>query len=300
MLGEGKVRVIKIFSAMLRNIRQKMIRQFLHTVIDWCFKYSLHISSLAIVILSVIDISNLNDWKSSFWGLVDVPLGKILYYPTVIGAVLFGLVGLSNSKDITDLEKDNIEKGSKIIDLESALNDSIKEMNELFNSYLTLMIKNLNFRHTERISVYKVFENKFVLIGRASDNPILQKISRSSYPIDEGFIGKGWAEGRFFIDNLPDPSSRNGETYYSQVNSICKIDKQIIKDIKMKSRTYFVYRINGYDNQPKAVLVIESINQNGFDENQVVSKLEGVKQPLVMFIEKNNGVKFQPTNNLGL
>lgn len=277
-----------------------MTRQFLHKAIDWIFKYSLHISSLAIVSLSVIDISNINDWKSSFWGLTDVPIGKILYYPSVIGAVVFGLVGLSNSKNITDLEKDNKEKGNKIIDLESALNDSIKEMNELFNSYLTLMIKNLNFGHTERISVYKVFENKFVLIGRASDNPILQRIGRSSYPIDEGFIGKGWAEGEYFIDNLPDPGLRNGDTYYNQVNSICTIDRQVVRDIKMKSRTYFVYRIKGYDNQPKAVLVIESLNQNGFDKAEVINKLAGVKQPLVMFIEKNNGVKLQPTNNLGL
>lgn len=277
-----------------------MIRHFFHKSIDWIFKYSLHITSIALVILSVIDISNVNEWKASFWGLTDVPLGKIIYYPSVVGAIVFGLFGLSNSKNITDLEKDCLEKGCKIVDLENALNDSIKEMNELFNSYLTLMIKNLSFNHTERISVYKVHEGNFVLIGRASDNPTLCRIGRSRYPLEEGFIGKGWAEGEFFINNLPDPTQRNGETYYNQVNQICRIDRDVVRNIRMKSRTFFVYRIKGYDNQPKAVLVIESLNPNGFNKADIISKLAGVKQPLVMFIEKNNGVNLQPVNNLGL
>lgn len=277
-----------------------MIRDFFHKSIDWIFKYSLHITSIALVLLSVIDISNVNEWKASFWGLMDVPLGKLIYYPSVVGAIVFGLFGLSNSKNITDLEKDCLEKGCKIVDLENALNDSIKEMNELFNSYLTLMVKNLSFNHTERISVYKVHEGNFVLIGRASDNPTLCRIGRSRYPLEEGFIGKGWAEGEFFIDNLPDPTLRNGETYYNQVNQICKIDREVVRNIRMKSRTFFIYRIKGYDNQPKAILVIESLNQNGFNKVDIISKLAGVKQPLVMFIEKNNGVNLQPVNNLGL
>jgi len=277
-----------------------MIRTFLHKSIDWIFKYSLHIASIALVALSVIDISNINNWKLSFWGLTDVPLGKIIYYIVVSASIIFGLFGLSNSKNLSDLEKDTTEKGNKIIDLENALSDSIKEMNELFNSYLTLMVKNLNFGPNERISVYKVHEGRFVLIGRASDNPNLQKTGRSSYPLEEGLIGKGWAEGEYFIDNLPDPSARNGETYYTQVNTINKINKEVVKEIKMKSRTYFVYRIRGYDNQPKAVLVIESLNCKAFTKEDVINKLSGVKQPLIMFIEKNNGVKLQPINSLGL
>jgi hypothetical protein len=276
------------------------MRTFLHKLIDLAFSYSVHIASIMLVGLSVIDISNLNDWKVSFWGLTDVPLGKILYFICVIAAIVFGLWGLNHSQNIKHLEKDNHEKGNKIIDLETALTDSIREMNDLFNSYLTLMVKNLNFGHTERISVYKVFENQFVLIGRASDNPILIPMRRNSYPINEGFIGKGWAEGEYFIDNLPDPALRNGDTYYNQVNAIRPIGRPIVDNIRMKSRTYFIYRINGYNGQPIAVLVIESLNQNGFVKDDIVGKLDGVKQPLIMFIEKNNGVKLQPTNNLGL
>ena len=58
----------------------------------------------------------------------------------------------------------------------------------------------------------------------------------------------------------------------------------------MKSRTYFVYRINGYDSSPKAVLVFESLKEKAFKKDFIIEKLKDVKQPLIMFTEKNNGV----------
>ena len=58
----------------------------------------------------------------------------------------------------------------------------------------------------------------------------------------------------------------------------------------MKSRNFFIYRINGYDGNPKAVLVFESLQPSCFEKDFIVEKLNGVKQPLVMFIEKNNGI----------
>jgi hypothetical protein len=276
------------------------MRKFLHDSIDWIFKQSALITSLALLALSIIDISNIDDWKIQLLVITSFPIGKIIYYFAVIIALIFGYISFKNDKDIKILELDNQEKGRKIIDLENALSDSIKEMNELFDSYLTLMIKNLNFKYTERISVYKVFEDKFVLIGRASDNPNFQLVGRNSYPKNDGFIGLGWATGEFFINDLPDPTVRNGETYFNAVNAVCQIEKKVVQSIKMKSRTYLVLRIKGYDNQAKAVLVIESINKEGFDKDAVLQKLEDAKQPLVMFVEKNNGVKLQPTNNLGL
>ena len=46
--------------------------------------------------------------------------------------------------------------------------------------------------------------------------------------------------------------------------------------------------------------MIESINQNGFAKDDVINKLMKIKQPLVMFIENNNGVNLQINNTLGL
>jgi len=276
------------------------MRNFLHNIIDWFFKYCYYISSFLLVVLSVIDISDLNDFTMSFASDDKFPIGKVLYYFVVIFSIIFGLAGIQNAKNISDLEIDNTDKAGKIIDLENSFSSVVKERNELFNSYLMLLVKNLNFAHNERISVYKIYENNFILIGRSSNNPNLVLHGRSNYPLNEGFIGKAWAEGEFYIHDLPDPNLRNGDTYYQRVNAICNIPRNVIQGMTMLSRTFYIYRINGFEGHPKAIIVIESQNPNAFTKEEVIEKLNGVKQPLIMFVEKNSGLNLQNSNNIGL
>ena len=251
-------------------------------------------SGLCLIILTAVDISNINDWKGIFFGIKDFQYGRILYYFTMLCAIIFGIISTLSGKEIDKLEKENNLKSIKINDLESNLNEVVNETNELFNSYLKLLVKNLNFTHRDRISVYKIYNNRFKLLGRTSVDPILMEIGRAEYPINEGFIGKGWREGEYFIDDLPDPESgRNGSgltAYYNRVNQIHIIPRDVIDNMKMKSRTFFIYRINGYDGNPRAVLVFESLDERTFTKEFIIEKLNGVKQPLIMFIEKNNGI----------
>jgi len=267
------------------------MRNTLHKIIDWLFNKSLYISGIAVIFLSIIDISNINDLKIHAFGIPELEIGRILYYLTVLIALVFGIISITHAKDISELENDKEEKGLKITDLESTLTEIVFETSDLFNSYIKLIVKNLGFTHQERISVYKVYSDGFKLIGRSSINPNLMEKGRSKYPITDGFIGKGWAEGEYFINNLPDPNARNGNTYYQAVNRINPIERNVVDNMNMKSRTYFVYRINGFDSTPKAILVFESERENAFTKENLVESLAGVKQPLVMFIEKNNGVK---------
>ncbi|KIC00117.1 hypothetical protein OA93_00425 [Flavobacterium sp. KMS] len=268
------------------------MRNFLKNSIDILFDKSLIVSGLCLIILTAVDISNINEWKANFFGINDFQYGRIIYYLTMIFAFIFGIISVLSGKEISKLEKDNNEKSIKINDLESKLNEVVNETNELFNSYLKLLVKNLGFTHKERISVYKVYQNRFKLIGRTSVDPILMEIGRSEYPLNEGFIGKGWREGEYFINDLPEiTTGRNGlNNYYNRVNSIHPIPRDVIENMKMRSRTFFIYRINGYDGNPRAVLVFESLNENSFAKEFIIDKLNGVKQPLVMFIEKNNGI----------
>jgi hypothetical protein len=270
------------------------MRIFLKNSIDYLFDKSLIFSGLCLVILTAVDISNINEWKGLFFGIEDFQYGRFLYYFTMLCAIIFGIISTLSGKEIDKLEKENNLKSIKINDLESNLNEVVNETNELFNSYLKLLVKNLNFTHRERISVYKIYNNRFKLLGRTSVDPILMEIGRTEYPINEGFIGKGWREGEYFIDDLPDPESgRNGSgltTYYNRVNQIHPIPRDVIDNMKMKSRTFFIYRINGYDGNPRAVLVFESLDEKTFTKEFIVEKLNGVKQPLIMFIEKNNGI----------
>lgn len=266
------------------------MRKFLKYVIDFLFDKSMLISGICVILLSVIDISNVNEWTISAFGVDKFQIGKVIYYLVVLFALVFGIITVVYGQEIEKLENDNNQKSNKINDLESKLNEVVNETNELFNSYLRLLLKNLNFTHTERISVYKVYDNKFKLIGRTSVDPTLSNPGRSEYPITDGFIGKGWREGEFFIKNLPEITANNGTTYYNAINRINPIPREVVNGLRMKSRNFFIYRINGYDGNPKAVLVFESLEPSCFEKEFIVDKLNGVKQPLVMFIEKNNGV----------
>jgi len=285
--------------------KNKKLRIYIHKIIDFFFDKSLYVSGIAIILLSIIDISNINDWKMTFLGVNEFQIGRLFYYSIILIAFIFGIISINHAKNISDLEQDKEEKGNKITDLESALSEIVEETSELFNSYIKLLIKNLDFTYKERISVYKVYEDNFILIGRSSVNPIFMEKGRPKYPIKEGFIGIGWAKTEYFVDDLPDPNIRNGDTYYNRINKISPISREIINNLNMKSRTFFVYRINGFDGNPKAILVFESENEKAFKQEDIIQKLSGVKQPLVMFIEKNSGVKFMynrevENENLGL
>lgn len=270
-------------------------------IINWLFNKAQYISGLSFVLLTIIDISNWNEITIDAFGIPTLQIGKILYFIAVIIAIVFGIFAVSKSKEVEELEINIAEKGEKIVELEDAISNIISDTDELFNSYLKLIINNLEFKHTERISVYKVIENKFILLGRTSENPRLMEKGRSNYPINEGFIAKGWEEKQFYINNLPEPNGSKSNDYYKAVNKISKIDKTVVQNMKMKSRNYYVKRIDGLDNQPKAVIVCESKSPNKFSKEDIEDKISEVEQPLVMFIENNNKHKYTNiNNNLGL
>ena len=274
------------------------IRKTGHLILDKLFEYSLYVSSIALVTLSVIDISNLNEKTIDIFGIPKLEIGKIVYYISVFLAIVFGFFSVNNASEISSIEKDLEEKNAKVSDLENALTEVVSETNELFNSYLKLLVKSLSFTFNERISVYKVFDNTFVMIGRTSESTQLKGTGRANYPLNEGFIGKGWNEGEYFIDDLPDPSPRNGDTYYRVIADIVDIPRDVIDSLTMKSRTYYILRMNGYDDEPKAVLVAESLNQAAFSKQEIEEKLDSVRQPLIMFIEKMSNTNYHNSSEV--
>ncbi|MFK8303151.1 hypothetical protein ACI75Y_09585 [Capnocytophaga stomatis] len=271
-------------------------------IIDGSFDKSNYILGVLGGIFSLIDISNFDDWCI---GENKFPVGKILYYLFVVLFFIFCAISFSYGKEIDKIEKENDRlkqendtKSLKIKDLESKINEVISDSNELFNSYLKLLTKNLDFTHTERISVYKVDNSLFKLIGRTSEDPTLMEKGRDCYPINEGFISVGWKKGECFVDNLPCPIQKFTD-YYKEVNKLSPIQKEVVSTMKMKSRNFFIYRINGYNGKAKALLVFESTLPNKFKKEFIIDKLKGIKQPLITFIEKNNGV-VSIENNLGI
>lgn len=265
------------------------MRNKLKKSIDWTYYQSSTISGGLGVVFSIIGISNIHKWNI---GECNFPIGKFIYWGVVMLFLIFFITSLFYKKEMSELEK----KINSINDLETKLVEEVNSSNELFNSYLRLLVKSINFTHNDRISVYKVSENKFQLIGRTSINPILMEKGRNEYPIKEGFIGKGWQEEEFFINNLPCPET-NFKQYYKKINDISPIPEEVVESMTMKSRNYFVYRMDDNNEKPQAIFVFESKLPNGLKKNLIKEKLVGVKKTLVMFIQRNNGLKVTKKNH---
>lgn len=274
-----------------------------HLIWDKLCSWSAYLSIIGMVLLTIIDIENIKDQETNILGVDQLKIGLLKYYFSVAFALFFGVLSVFNTRDSSKLEREGMLKDEKIADLENSLNQVVEETNQLFNSYLRLLTKSLGFGHNERISVYKIYNNEFVRIGRTSENPTLKNSGRKSYPIDEGLIGKCWSEGECFIDNLPNPLDKGGTLYFNAMNSVATIPKRVIENLNMKSRTYYIFRFEGFDSEPKAILVAESRNPTAFTKEKVLEQIEGIRQPLIMFIEKinnPNATSQQGLNQIGI
>ena len=64
------------------------------------------ISAILIIVLSIIDISNLNEMKLNKWGFVSFPMGKLFYYIVVALTILSSIWSIQKSSNVIDLEKE--------------------------------------------------------------------------------------------------------------------------------------------------------------------------------------------------
>lgn len=193
------------------------------------------------------------------------------------------------------------KKNSQILNLKSLLNDSSQKIQlleatlekygednySLFQYVLAGIFKSLSLNGTDRVSLYKKEKENLVLMGRYSINPDYNKVTKRVYPISEGYIGKAMKDGSFFIDNIPEFKDGKREEYYSFVCNSCNIQKDIVRNLSMKSRTYYCKALtDSMETERKAVIVFESLEANRFTEEQVKGVLEPEEKKLTAFIEK--------------
>ncbi|KTD83094.1 hypothetical protein Lwal_0002 [Legionella waltersii] len=78
----------------------------------------------------------------------------------------------------------------------------------------------------------------------------------------------------------------DADTYEQNSQTRYAINKKSLKAIKMKSKLYAVLRIDTINGEPLAVLVVESLNSNRFDENQLKNTLKQEERYLSELIAK--------------
>lgn len=208
---------------------------------------------------------------------------EINNYLVVIG-VIFGVIGIL----LSAYEKSKLKKLHETLELLNQANEKLKAIR---NEYYKLCSDNLKsifssfFDETSgngRVSLYKHTGHNFILLGRYSQNPTYNKIGRGGYPDNEGFIAKGWEDGEFEINDIPMWKGA-GTQYKSYVKSKCNISDEVLQNINMRSKSFYIYRFNNHDaSNPLGIIVFEKIEANGISKNTVKGIINA----------QNNQIKF--------
>lgn len=148
-----------------------------------------------------------------------------------------------------------------------------------------------NSSNNGRVSMYLHQSNNFVLLGRYSNNPNYNAKGREIYPHNDGLISKGWIDSVCVINNIPQWKN-NGQKYITYVNQIKSIDKDTIRNMKMKSRSFYIKRIDNEDSRtPHGIIVIEQMNPNQIDNNMVDVILEKYQSNLIVLFKSMKSIK---------
>lgn len=158
----------------------------------------------------------------------------------------------------------------------------------LYDRFLADISNKLGFTSTERISIYKFENNKFFIMSRYSSNAEYNDRRRTEYPSNEGFIGEAWGNqnGEIFVTLQSDPTDI--DSYIAEITGLCKMRATVIRKMKMKSKQFYVKKINNADNTyPIAIMVFESTNVNKVVKNNIDQVLIDENNKLVSLIQRH-------------
>lgn len=240
-----------------------------------------------------------------FWNKIHSnTLGWILFILVIVSSIWCIFKQVSNSKTIEKVEQekeielnllidDKKELEVKIQNLENQISKINNNSIEIVEIHLAYLFEKMKLSNDERISLYKLINEEFYVLGRFSSNPELRKRSRISYK-KEGLIFKAWQEINFFKNSgIPIPDIRKTKfkrNYYKVINEIAPIDEETVWNMKMKSRSFYIKSFKDLMNlEQTSIIVIESKNENAFVEAFIDSALnQDEEKRLVAFVEKIN------------
>ena len=144
----------------------------------------------------------------------------------------------------------------------------------IFKYHLISIGNSLRFSHDERISLYIIHKNRFVCCARHSNNPMICKPGRASYPLDEGIISEAWRTGKAFSSRFP--NIKKGKDEYARWNKLnYSIPEEVVNGFSMFPRLMFGYRISNSNlSEHNAVVIIESNRKNYASEGELIIVLQ--------------------------
>lgn len=195
------------------------------------------------------------------------------------------------NEEIKTLKEEKEKYGLNIQYLENRLAKINNNSIAFIETNLAYLSEKIRLGSEGRITLYKFINEQFYILGRYSENPEFKKRNRKSYP-KEGLIFKAWQEGKFCKTNgIPIPANKrrkfkNG--YFRILNDIAPIKEETLWNMKMKSRCFYLKTLKDASLlENNSIIVIESIQEDGFKENIIDSVLNADEEKkLVNFVEK--------------
>ncbi len=224
----------------------------------------------------------------------------------ILSAIVFVVGGyglIIQSPRITRLQQQLVVMRQRLNEVEQAYATVVEQMRQqslaLCEPQLQALANSLNFTDRERISVYKHEHKQFLMLGRYSKNPRYNERGRSSYPEDQGCIGRAYFNEEAFDDNMPDPQPGLGAYCDHQINE-WGIPKNVCESFTMKSRNIAAFALDDATRTRRiAVIVFESADPNRLNMDELRSSLltqEGIR--VAHYAEKLQMIKTD-TNQAG-
>ena len=138
-----------------------------------------------------------------------------------------------------------------------------------------------------RVSIYKIQNDRFILLGRYSNSNEYNKKGRDSYPCDKGFIREGWDKGEFLIYDIPKWTG-SGKEYKKFVKEHCNIDDLTLKKIRMKSRSFFIKTIENEKSdsrQDLGIIVFEKMDTSQINSDSIKQVIDENQQQIQALIK---------------
>ncbi len=157
-------------------------------------------------------------------------------------------------------KQDLLALREQTLSLESQIAEICNDHYDMVCRYLSSLSPHLGLKPSDRISLYKYSDGKFLLIGRSSPNPEFDKRTQTAYSPMQGCIREAWKDGECTILNLPNPQT-DLEKYSQELYEKYGIPIEISQKFRMKSRSYYGLAIHDNTRMGKlrrAVVIVES------------------------------------------
>ncbi len=188
-----------------------------------------------------------------------------------IGVAFLAIASINLLLSILDLcLKPSIQGLQKSLGEQKQKNEKfIEKIAYLFQGYALELSRKIQFENDDRITLYVHDKNQtFIRFGRFSQNPEYQKPGRSEYPDSQGCISNGWRSGWCYESDM-------GGTEQEKIKKakFYGFETDVYKNIKMKSRFLAAIRVDDEKGNSLAVVVVESLKENRFDETNLKNSL---------------------------